>query len=240
MKPTIEIHINGDVKSYPAGITPAEILKDNPIKNKRDIVAAQFNDREIDLSLPITDSGKIKFIDINTNRGLDILRHSTSHVMAEAVQEIFPEVKVTIGPSVEDGFYYDFDTPRPFTPEDLEKIEDRMREIIKGKLPFRRMIMSKDEAIAMFQEKNETYKVELLEQINDDDVSLYTQGGFTDLCRGPHIPNTGHIKAFKLLKVAGAYWRGDERNPMLQRIYGRGKKTCPPQACERIGPIFDF
>ena len=129
MKPTIEIHINGDVKSYPAGITPAEILKDNPIKNKRDIVAAQFNDREIDLSLPITDSGKIKFIDINTNRGLDILRHSTSHVMAEAVQEIFPEVKVTIGPSVEDGFYYDFDTPRPFTPEDLEKIEDRMREI---------------------------------------------------------------------------------------------------------------
>ena len=225
MKPTIEIHINGDVKSYPAGITPAEILKDNPIKNKRDIVAAQFNDREIDLSLPITDSGKIKFIDINTNRGLDILRHSTSHVMAEAVQEIFPEGKVTIGPAVEDGFYYDFDTPRPFTPEDLEKIEDRMREIIKGKLPFRRMIMSKDEAIAMFQEKNETYKVEILEQIDGDDVSLYTQGGFTDLCRGPHIPNTGHIKAFKLLKVAGAYWRGDERNPMLQRIYGTAFPT---------------
>lgn len=225
MKPTIEIQINGDVRSYPAGITPAEILKENAVKSKKDVVAAEINNHEVDLSLPLTDSGKIEFINIRTEKGLDILRHSTSHVMAEAVQEIFPEVKVTIGPAVEDGFYYDFDTPRPFTPEDLKKIEGRMKEIVKGKLPFRRMVMSRDEAIAMFQDKNEKYKVEILEQLDGDDVSLYTQGGFTDLCRGPHIPNTGYIKAFKLLKVAGAYWRGDERNPMLQRIYGTAFPT---------------
>jgi threonyl-tRNA synthetase len=140
--------------------------------------------------------------------------------MAQAVKELFPDVKVTIGPSIEDGFYYDFDTTRPFTPEDLEKIETRMTEIVKSNLPFRRMVMNKDEAILFFKEHGENYKVELLEGIEGPDVSLYAQGGFTDLCRGPHIPNSGLVRAFKLMKVAGAYWRGDERNAMLQRIYG--------------------
>ena len=140
--------------------------------------------------------------------------------MAQAVQELFPDVKVTIGPAIEDGFYYDFDSPRPFTPEDLDRIEHRMKEIIKARVPFRRMVMSKDEAISFFQSKDENYKVELIQGVDDDEVSLYSQGEFTDLCRGPHIPHTGWVKAFKLTKVAGAYWRGDERNPMLQRIYG--------------------
>jgi threonyl-tRNA synthetase len=220
MKPSVEIQINGEKKVYPAGIAPRDILQDNWIENSRDMVAAELNGHAVDLSVPLTESGPLSFISIRSPKGLDILRHSTSHVMAQAVQELFPDVKITIGPAVEDGFYYDFDTPRPFTPEDLELIESRMMEIVKGELPFRRIVMPRNEAIGFFQEKNETYKVELLHQIDSEDVSLYAQGGFTDLCRGPHIPDTGYIRAFKLTKLAGAYWRGDERNPMLQRVYG--------------------
>ena len=140
--------------------------------------------------------------------------------MAQAVKELFPDVKVTIGPAIEDGFYYDFDSPRPFTPEDLEKIEIRMKEIIKSRLPFKRVVLPREEAIQYFRELGETYKVEIINSIDAEEVSLYSQGNFTDLCRGPHIPSSGVVKAFKLTKVAGAYWRGDERNPMLQRIYG--------------------
>lgn len=184
------------------------------------MLAARINGEAVDLSAPLTRSGKLQFITASSHAGLDILRHSASHVMAQAVQELFPDVKVTIGPAIEDGFYYDFDSPRPFTPEDLLKIEDRMKEIVKSKLSFRRMEMSKEEAIAFFRKKDEHYKVELIEAVDADQVSLYSQGEFTDLCRGPHVPHTGFIKAFKLTKVAGAYWRGDERNPMLQRIYG--------------------
>ncbi|MEW6114002.1 MAG: threonine--tRNA ligase [Thermodesulfobacteriota bacterium] len=220
MKPSVEIQINGEKKVYPAGITPRDILQDNWIENSRDMVAAELNGHAVDLSVPLTESGPLSFISIRSPKGLDILRHSTSHVMAQAVQELFPDVKITIGPAVEDGFYYDFDTPRPFTPEDLELIESRMMEIVKGELPFRRIVMPRNEAIGFFQGKSETYKVELLNQIDSEDVSLYAQGGFTDLCRGPHIPDTGYIRAFKLTKLAGAYWRGDERNPMLQRVYG--------------------
>ncbi|MEW6532873.1 MAG: threonine--tRNA ligase [Thermodesulfobacteriota bacterium] len=220
MKPSVEIQINGEKKVYPAGITPRDILQDNWIENSRDMVAAELNGHAVDLSLPLTESGPLSFISIRSPKGLDILRHSTSHVMAQAVQELFPDVKITIGPAVEDGFYYDFDTPRPFTPEDLELIESRMMEIVKGELPFRRIVMPRNEAIGFFQGKSETYKIELLNQIDSEDVSLYAQGGFTDLCRGPHIPDTGYIRAFKLTKLAGAYWRGDERNPMLQRVYG--------------------
>ncbi|MHB8205200.1 MAG: threonine--tRNA ligase, partial [Desulfomonilaceae bacterium] len=138
----------------------------------------------------------------------------------QAVKELFPDVKVTIGPAIADGFYYDFDSPRPFTPEDLEKIEVRMKEIIKSKLPFRKVVLPREEAIQFFRELGENYKVELIEGIEADEVNLYSQGNFTDLCRGPHIPSSGAVKAFKLTKVAGAYWRGDEHNKMLQRIYG--------------------
>lgn len=220
MKPSIEIQIQGASKSYPPGITPAEILRDISIQNGRDILAADLNGKSVDLSAPLTDSGKLEFISAHSAKGLDILRHSAAHVMAQAVKELFPEVKVTIGPAIEDGFYYDFDVSRPFTPEDLEKIESRMHEIVKSRLAFRRMVMSKEQATQFFKEKGETYKIELIQGVEDESVSLYSQGEFTDLCRGPHIPHSGFIKAFKLTKVAGAYWRGDERNPMLQRIYG--------------------
>ncbi|MGO9120864.1 MAG: threonine--tRNA ligase [Desulfomonilaceae bacterium] len=220
MKPSIEIEVNGKNRSYPAGVTPEEILTENPDQNGRECIAAELNGLPVDIYSPLTDSGKLSCINTKSQKGLEILRHSTSHVMAQAVKELFPEALVTIGPAIEEGFYYDFDTPRPFTPEDLERIENRMREIVKSKLPFRRMVLPKEEAIQFFREKGEPYKIELLNGIEADEVSLYSQGGFTDLCRGPHIPDSGFIKAFKLTKVAGAYWRGDERNPMLQRIYG--------------------
>jgi threonyl-tRNA synthetase len=151
---------------------------------------------------------------------LSTLRHSTSHVMAQAVKRLFPEVRVAIGPAIADGFYYDFARSEPFTPEELERIEAVMREIARADLPFERREMSRAEAIAFFRERDEPYKVEILEGIAADRVSLYTQGDFIDLCRGPHVDRTGQIKVFKLLSSSGAYWRGDERNPMLQRIYG--------------------
>jgi threonyl-tRNA synthetase len=220
MKPAIEIEVQGQSKSYPAGITPEEVLRDLSVDNPSEFVGAQLNGGPVDLSLPLTDSGKLSFISVRSPEGRDILRHSTAHVMAQAVKELFPDAKVTIGPAIEDGFYYDFDTSRPFTPEDLEKIETRMREIVKGGLTFKRIEMAKEEAIQYFQAHGEPYKVELINGLGADHVSLYSQGDFTDLCRGPHLPHSRFIRAFKLTKVAGAYWRGDERNAMLQRIYG--------------------
>jgi threonyl-tRNA synthetase len=151
---------------------------------------------------------------------LSTLRHSTSHVMAQAVKRLFPEVKVAIGPAIEDGFYYDFAKAEPFAPEDLARIETVMREIARADHPFERRDMARSEAIAYFRERGEPYKVEILEGLDADRVSLYTQGDFVDLCRGPHVRSTGEIKVFKLLSSSGAYWRGDEKNPMLQRIYG--------------------
>ncbi len=151
---------------------------------------------------------------------LPTLRHSCSHVMAQAVKQLFPDVKLAIGPAIEDGFYYDFHKPEPFTTEDLERIEERMREILKQDLPFVRDEMPRAAAIRFFEERGEPFKVEILKGIDAPTVSLYRQGDFVDLCRGPHVPSTGHIKAFKLLSCSGAYWRGSEKNPMLQRIYG--------------------
>ncbi len=151
---------------------------------------------------------------------LPILRHSTSHVMAQAVKRLFPDVKLAIGPAIEDGFYYDFLKPAPFTPEDLERVESSMREIVAADHPFAREEMPRDAAIKFFDERGEPFKVEILRGIDADTVSIYRQGEFVDLCRGPHVPSTGQIKAFKLLSSSGAYWRGDEKNPMLQRIYG--------------------
>jgi threonyl-tRNA synthetase len=156
---------------------------------------------------------------------LSTLRHSTSHVMAQAVKRLFPDVKVAIGPAIEDGFYYDFARGAPFAPEDLARIEAVMADIVKADLPFERREMSRVEAIAFFRERGELFKVEILEGIAADRVSLYTQGDFVDLCRGPHVSRTGEIKAFKLLSSSGAYWRGDEKNPMLQRIYGTAWPT---------------
>ncbi|MEW6117342.1 MAG: threonine--tRNA ligase [Nitrospirota bacterium] len=167
----------------------------------------------------------VEIITFASKQGKEIYRHSTSHIMAHAVKELFPDTKVAIGPATEDGFYYDFDRDAPFTAEDLEKIEKRMKELIKKNTPFVRRTLPKQEAVALFKSKGEQYKVELLQEITDDTVSLYEEDGFVDLCRGPHLTKTGRVKAFKLLSVAGAYWRGDEKRKMLQRIYGTAFET---------------
>lgn len=159
-------------------------------------------------------------IKIKSAEEIEIYRHSTSHIMAHAVKELFPGARLAIGPATEDGFYYDFDIDRPLTPEDLSRIEEKMAEIIKNDKPFKRNVLHRRDAIELFRKAGEDYKVEILNQIADEEVSLYEEGGFVDLCRGPHVPSTGVIKAFKLLSIAGAYWRGDEKNKMLQRIYG--------------------
>ncbi|RLD16867.1 MAG: threonine--tRNA ligase, partial [Caldiserica bacterium] len=160
------------------------------------------------------------FINFFMEKNLEILRHSASHIMASAVKELFPDAKLGIGPAIEDGFYYDFDVEKPFTPEDLKRIEDKMKEFIEEDYPFEKIMMKREEAKKFFSEKNEIYKVEILNEIEDEEVSIYKHNGFYDLCRGPHVSSTGEVKFFKLLDVAGAYWRGDEKNKMLQRIYG--------------------
>ena len=201
-------------------LTAQEALKELKVKRLDEVIAVRFNGTICDLNVLLDGDADLEPIYVNSPEGLEILRHSTSHVMAMAVKELFPGVKVTIGPAIEDGFYYDFDYERPFREEDLPRIEEKMAEIIKADYPFERKEVTKQEAIRIFEQAGERYKLELLEDIEDDKVSLYTQGSFTDLCRGPHIPSTGKIKAFKLTKVAGAYWRGDERREMLTRIYG--------------------
>ena len=201
-------------------LTAQEALKELKVKRLDEVIAVRFNGTICDLNVLLDGDADLEPIYVNSPEGLEILRHSTSHVMAMAVKELFPGVKVTIGPAIEDGFYYDFDYERPFREEDLPRIEEKMAEIIKADYPFERREVTKQEAIRIFEQAGERYKLELLEDIEDDKVSLYTQGSFTDLCRGPHIPSTGKIKAFKLTKVAGAYWRGDERREMLTRIYG--------------------
>ena len=172
---------------------------------------------EIKIFLP---GGDIAKVSPDSNEGLGILRHSTSHIMAQAVQELFEEVKISIGPAIKDGFYYDFDFQGTFSPEDFFKIETRMQEIIKSDLAFIGEEVTKEEALKIFQDKGEIYKIELIRDIPDTKVTIYRQGSFIDLCRGPHIVSTGYVKAFKLISIAGAYWRGDEKNKMLQRIYG--------------------
>ncbi|MBW2616028.1 MAG: threonine--tRNA ligase [Deltaproteobacteria bacterium] len=199
-----------------------EVLQQLKPKRLDRVVAVKVNGEARDLSSPIDSGAEVEPVYMDSEEGLEILRHSTSHVMAMAVKELFPGVKVTIGPSIEDGFYYDFDYKRPFKEEDLPKIEERMEGIIKADLPFTRQEMTSLEAINFFKEEGEDYKVELIEDLGAEKVSLYTQGNFTDLCRGPHVPSTGMIKAFHLNKVAGAYWRGDEKRAMLSRIYGVG------------------
>ncbi len=192
------------------------ILKENQA------IAIRINGQIRDLSSIPSLSGdeEIEIITPKSEEGLEILRHSVAHIMAHAVKDLFPYVKVAIGPAIEDGFYYDFDVENSFTEEDIQKIEKRMHEIIKSKNPFIRKEISKDEAIKLFESLGESYKIEIINEIEDEKLSIYEEGGFIDLCRGPHIPHTGIVKAFKLLSVAGAYWRGDETNKMLQRIYG--------------------
>jgi threonyl-tRNA synthetase len=197
-----------------------DALKALGVGNEDRLIAVKVNGEIKDLSKAITLPAELEPVSMDSPEGIQILRHSASHVMAEAVRELFPGVKVTIGPAIKDGFYYDFDYERPFDDKDLPEIEAKMAELIDKDLPFVRSEISRQEAIGFFRSQGETYKVELLEEIPEDTVSLYKQGNFTDLCRGPHVPSTGKITAFHLTSVAGAYWRGDERNRMLSRIYG--------------------
>ncbi|MCX7959249.1 MAG: threonine--tRNA ligase, partial [Deltaproteobacteria bacterium] len=190
------------------------------------VIALDINGKPSDLRSILPDNASVKPITIDSPSGLEILRHSTAHIMADAVRRIFGNnVKITIGPSIEDGFYYDFDADKPFEPSDLERIEEEMRKIIKENLPFIREEVSYDVAKKIFSEMNENYKLEIIEEYKNDIISIYRHGNFTDLCRGPHLPSTGYVKAFKLLATAGAYWRGDEKNKMLQRIYGTAFPT---------------
>ena len=212
----------GEAVELPLGATVAEAIKALcPGKVRKASVAAQVDGRAVDLSTPLAEGAVIEPIVIDSPEGLSILRHSAAHIMAQAVRELFgPEVQVAIGPAVADGFYYDFDKQEPFSSDDFPAIEARMQAIVERDLPFVRQEMAKAEAIAMFKAHGQRYKVELLEAIEAETVSLYHQGEFVDLCRGPHLPSTGWLKAFSLVKVAGAYWRGDEKQAMLQRLYG--------------------
>ena len=215
-----KINFSGQSYEMPKEMSLLDFIKQNAKKESKDTIAAKFNGQEVDLTyIPETD-GNLELILTTTNEGLEILRHSTSHLMAQAVKRLYPNVQVTIGPAIKDGFYYDFDTDKPFTYEDLPKIEAEMKKIIKENIPVIRKIMTKKDAIEYFKKNNEPYKVEIIEDIDADTVSFYEQGDFIDLCRGPHVPSTGYLKSYKLMSVAGSYWRGDSNNKMLSRIYG--------------------
>ncbi|MEK6534814.1 MAG: threonine--tRNA ligase [Thermodesulfobacteriota bacterium] len=228
MTAQIKITLKGGKEAfYPAGITVKETIAEPGGGKLPSAVAAKVNGVTVDLSHTLTGDAIVEPLAAASPEGLSILRHSMAHVMAQAVQGSFADVQVSIGPSIEDGFYYDFEYAAGFTPQDLDKIESRMREIAAADYPFERREVGREEAVDLFRRKGENYKVELLNDLPAEvkTVTLYTQNGYVDLCRGPHLPSTGMIRAFKLLNVAGAYWRGDERNKMLQRIYGTGFAT---------------
>ncbi|MGR3309695.1 MAG: threonine--tRNA ligase [Candidatus Brocadiales bacterium] len=211
---------DGTEKKYSDNITVAEIASDIGRGTGGKIIAGKTNGTVVDLSSPVTEDTTISVITEDSEEGLEILRHSTAHIMAQAVTHLYPNVKLGIGPCIENGFYYDFDLDQTLSQEDLKKVESEMKRIISGKESFVRAEIPKEKALKKMEELGQPYKVELIKNIDDDKVSFYTQGDFIDLCRGPHIQSTGKVKAFKLLSVAGAYWRGKETNPMLQRIYG--------------------
>ena len=216
-----DIHLpDGSTRSYENAITVADIALDIGEGLARAALAGKINKRLVDLSYKINTNSDLEIITSKNAEGLEILRHSSAHLLAHAVKDIFPEVQVTIGPVIEDGFYYDFSYKRAFTPEDLKIIEKKMQELAKQNLQVERKLLSRDKAIEYFNSIGENYKSEIIQSIPDEEVSLYSEGNFTDLCRGPHVPSTGKLKIFKLMKVAGAYWRGDSNNEMLQRIYG--------------------
>jgi threonyl-tRNA synthetase len=222
MSAEVTVTLNGSARMAPRGAAAGELLRG---LDDRKLVAARVNGKLVDLSRPIEADAVVEPVFAESPDGIDILRHSAAHLMAQAVQSLYPGTQVTIGPTIEDGFYYDFAAPRPFTVDDLPKIEARMRELAKADLKVERSEVSRDEAIKQFERMGERYKVEIIEGIAEDRVSIYRQGDWMDLCRGPHVPSTGYIRAFKLTGVAGAYWRGDERNAMLSRIYGTAFAT---------------
>ncbi len=213
---------DGKTMTFDGPVTGAEVAAKIGPGLAKAAGAAKVNGKLVDLSLPITESAKIELVTIKSPEALELIRHDASHVMAEAVQELFPGTQVTIGPAIDNGFYYDFARDTPFTTDDLAKIEDKMREIIKRNEPFTREVWDRVDAIKHFEGIGEKYKAEIIRDLPETEtITVYRQGKWYDLCRGPHLPSTGHIgNAFKLTKVAGAYWRGDSKNAMLQRIYG--------------------
>jgi threonyl-tRNA synthetase len=212
---------DGSVLEEKEGISGLEIAQKISPNLAKAALAVSVNDKLQDLTTPITTDSTLTIITVKDKDGLHILRHSCAHVMAEAVQEIWPDTQVTIGPAIENGFYYDFARKEPFTIEDFAKIEEKMHEIVKRDEKIERIVMPRNEAIKFFKDKGEHYKVEIIEDLPEDEtITLYRQGNYTDLCRGPHVPSTSKIgDAFKLMKVAGAYWRGDSSKEMLQRLY---------------------
>lgn len=191
----------------------------------KDAVAIRIDGKVIDLDRPVTEGEEVEFLSWDDPDGREVFYHSCTHLMAQAVMELFPDAKPTIGPPIDEGYYYDFAVEKPFTPEDLQRIEKRMKKKAQQKIPVERFEMPREEAIDFYKNLGNQYKVEILEELEDPTVSFYKQADFTDMCRGPHIPDTGYLKHFKLLSTGGAYWRGDERNPMLQRIYGTTAPT---------------
>ncbi len=206
--------MQGEERLAAAGVTAGELLDDPRA------IAARVDGQLVDLSFRVESDARIEPVYFDSREGREIFWHSASHLMAQAVKQLYPQAKVTIGPAVPEGFYYDFDVSEPFTEKDLVKIEERMRQLAEQRIPIVHKFLPRAEALRLFAERGENYKVEIINEIPDEEISIYEQGDFVDLCRGPHLPDTGRIKAIKLLSVAGAYWRGDERNRMLSRIYG--------------------
>jgi threonyl-tRNA synthetase len=212
---------DGSQRSFPAPITVLELAQSIGPGLAKATLAGVVDGKTVDASYRIDQDATVSIITDKSTEGLDVIRHSSAHLLAQAVKQLFPDAQVTIGPVIDDGFYYDFAYKRPFTPEDLAAIEQRMKELVEQDISVQRRVLSRDEAVAYFKSLGESYKAEIIESIpSDEPLSLYRQGDFEDLCRGPHVPTTGKLGHFKLMKVAGAYWRGDSKNEMLQRIYG--------------------
>ncbi|MDP2807075.1 MAG: TGS domain-containing protein, partial [bacterium] len=212
---------DGKIKEFEPGISALDVIKSIGPGLAKASLAAALDGKPVDLSAKIDHDAQFSALTFDSEKGKEVLRHSASHLMAQAVTELFPNTKAAIGPAIEDGYYYDFDRPEPFSSDDLSAIEKKMAELAAKDISIVRQEMPREQALEHFQAKGEPYKVELIASLPAGEViSFYKQGNFIDLCRGPHLPSTGRIKHFKLLSVAGAYWRGDERNQMLQRIYG--------------------
>ena len=209
---------DGSQRAFPRGATLRTVAEAIGPRLARDAVAAKVDGKVVDLSRALDADAKVEILTPRQPEGLEVYRHSSSHLMAYAVKELFGDVKVAIGPVIEDGFYYDFDTPRAITPEDFPAIEKKMKELIDRDLPFERRVLTQPEAVALFAKQGETYKKEIVEGLTGEEITVYQVGDFVDLCRGPHIPSSGKIKAFNLTGEAGAYWRGSEKNAMLQRV----------------------
>ena len=211
---------DGSQREYPEGITLLQVAQDISPRLAKNAVAGVFNGKLSDLNAGIAEDGELELLGFDDRRGADVYRHSSSHVMAQAVKRLWPETKLAIGPAIDRGFYYDFDSPHTFTPDDFALIEKEISAIIEADYPFVRKELSREEALAYFKARNENFKVELIQALPEEaTISIYQQGEFVDLCAGPHVPSTGKLKAIKLMSLAGAYWRGSEKNPMLQRVY---------------------